>query len=378
MIVDTDMASVPFVSGEKYQYNATSSAIFPKPAPPPGFTPLFMQEVQRYIDWWNKNFYFYNLAASYRHGIPEELTVTTAAWLKNNNYKVLQILFVQSMVAYGYGDYREVPIVYMLHYLTPDVTMALLKVQQGMEVHIADFHEVLLRYAKKHIRGKIHLSTTITQIDRSGDHPTVKYHSLQGRKSKIQQCSALILAFPPTISALLATGLDINPEEAEVFTPVGTHSFYSGAVRMNTPSSMTFAATSPHPMIPPTPVGEPVVFVKLHPGIDIAMTSSWGPYRGATTKAEAYSLLKNTLSKFNKDPRSETAETVPVTDEDVLAFQENDYFPHFDEEQLVGGWYEKFEALQGRRGTYWASGFNMFELVEYAIRAGEDVVKTYF
>lgn len=59
------------------------------------------------------------------------------------------------MVAYGYGDYRQVPIVrymtyvhlpsspadslqiYMLQYLTPDVMMALLKVQQGVEVNIA-------------------------------------------------------------------------------------------------------------------------------------------------------------------------------------------------------------------------------------------------
>jgi hypothetical protein len=66
MIVETGMASVPFISGDKYQYNATSGEIWPKSAPPPGFAPLFMQEVGRYIDWWNKNFYLHNTAASYR------------------------------------------------------------------------------------------------------------------------------------------------------------------------------------------------------------------------------------------------------------------------------------------------------------------------
>lgn len=168
MIVDTDMASVPFISGVKYQYNTTSGAIWAKPPPPPGFNGLFMQEVGRYFAWWKTHFHLYNTAANYRvrpltnprssiliyfqHGIPKEFTLTTAAWLAKNEYKVLQVLFIQSMVAYGYGDYREVPIVshiqtfsvssanrlqiYMLQYLTPDVTMALLKVQQGAEVHI--------------------------------------------------------------------------------------------------------------------------------------------------------------------------------------------------------------------------------------------------
>ncbi|KAI0007584.1 hypothetical protein F4779DRAFT_591384 [Xylariaceae sp. FL0662B] len=380
MIVNTGMSSVPFVSGDKYQYNATNGAIWEKPTPPPGFNVLFMQEIGRYINWWNKNFYFYNAAASYRHGIPHEFTVTTAAWLAKNQYKVLQVLFIQAMVAYGYGDYRQVPIIYMLQYLTPDVTMALLKVQQGTEVHIADFHKVLSRYADKSISGPIHLSASITEIDRSGDHPIIKYHHSRENEdqTKTQSCSAVVMAFPPTLSALEAAGLHLTEDERAVFAPVGINSFYSGAVRMKTPHAMTFGVASSHPMLPPDPAGEPVVAVKLHEDLEVAITSSWGPYRGNMTKAEAYSRLKGTLSKLNKDPRNETSVAVPITDDDVLAFQENDYFPHFDEDELAMGYYEKFERLQGQRKTYYASGFNMFELVEYAIRAGQDVVRMYF
>ena len=66
IIVKTGMTSVPFIAGDKYQYNATSGEVWPKPEPPPGFTPLFMQELGRYIDWWNKNFYLYNIAVDYR------------------------------------------------------------------------------------------------------------------------------------------------------------------------------------------------------------------------------------------------------------------------------------------------------------------------
>lgn len=186
------------------------------------------------------------------------------------------------------------------------------------------------------------------------------------------------MAFPPTLPALEAAGLEVTEDERTVFGAVGINSFYSAAVRMKTPHSMTFGAASSHPMLPPEPAGEPVVAVKLHEDLEVAITSSWGPYRGNMTKAEAYGRLKTTLSKFNKDPRNESSETLPITDDDVLAFQENDYFPHFDERELAMGFYDKFENLQGKDKTYYASGFNKFELVEYAIRAGQDVVKTYF
>lgn len=186
------------------------------------------------------------------------------------------------------------------------------------------------------------------------------------------------MAFPPTLSSLQNAGLDLSDEEREVFTPVGTHSFYSGAVRLSTPHAMTFGAASAHPGLPPDATGDPVVFTKLHGDLDIAITSSWGPYRGDLTRDQAYARLKSTLSAFNKDPRDADVSAGTVSDEDVLAFQDNEYFPHYDSQQLREGYYELFEGLQGQKGTYYASGFNMFELVEYALRAGQDVAKRFF
>ncbi|CAG8900326.1 unnamed protein product [Penicillium egyptiacum] len=378
LLLKTGVNSVPFVSGEKWQYNASSGSIWAKPPLPPKAMQLFMQEVRRYIDWWNENFVLYNIAPGYRHGIPPELTVPAAEWLARNGYQTLQAAFVQSMVAYGYGDYRQVPIVYMLQYLTPSVLMTLLKVQQGSMIEIADFHLALQIFADRSITGEIHLDTTISHIDRTGESPIITYHTSSDSTPKTQPCAALILAFPPTLSSLQNAGLDLSDEEREVFTPVGTHSFYSGAVRLSTPHTMTFGAASAHPGLPPDATGDPVVFTKLHSDLDIAITSSWGPYRGSLTRDQAYARLKSTLSAFNKDPRDAGVSAGTVSDEDVLAFQENEYFPHYDTQQLREGYYELFEGLQGQRGTYYASGFNMFELVEYALRAGQDVARRFF
>jgi hypothetical protein len=41
------------------------------------------------------------------------------------------------------------------------------------------------------------------------------------------------------------------------------------------------------------------------------------------------------------------------------------YFPHVDPKSLADGWYDKFNDLQGKDHTYFTSGLNSFELVEY-------------
>lgn len=163
-----------------------------------------------------------------------------------------------------------------------------------------------------------------------------------------------------------------------VFTPIGLHDYFSGAVRLSTPQDLHFSAIGNAPNLPPDAAGQPVSFLKLFSTSDIATSWSWGPYRGQTAYDQAKRLLKQTLSKFDKDPRDLTAVAKPITDKDILGFQRNDYFPHFDSVQLAAGWYDKFNKLQGQKNTYYASGLNGFETVEFALRAGLDIVDTYF
>jgi len=214
--------------------------------------------------------------------------------------------------------------------------------------------------------------------DRSGSLPVIEYSNSGSNVAQVQKCSALILAFPPTLSALNAANLDVSADENTVFGPVGLTSYFSSAVRLITPPDFLFDAEGVAPNVPVDADGEPVAFLQLFQTSNIATAWSWGPYRGNLTADQAKALLKETLSKVNKDPRNASTVPQPVTDADVLGFQQNDYFPHFDSQQLAGGWYEKFNALQGQKKTYYASGLNGFETVEFALRAGIDIVDSYF
>lgn len=188
----------------------------------------------------------------------------------------------------------------------------------------------------------------------------------------------MILAFPPTINALNAANLDTSNDERKVFSQIGLIDYFSGAVRLNTPNDLTFNAAGSSAGIPTDAAGQPVAFLKLFSNSDLATTWSWGKYKGRTTTEEARTLLKQTLSRVNKDPRDPAAASKKVTSKDILAFREHDYFPHFDSAQLAAGWYDKFNNLQGKKKTYYASGLNGFETVEFALRAGAEIVNSYF
>jgi hypothetical protein len=217
----------------------------------------------------------------------------------------------------------------------------------------------------------------------------------------MQKCRKLVLAFPPVMDALNAANLVLDQKETTVFSPVGIIKYWSGAVKGATiPYGDIFfgclsqdflgvfgkvikglidvdAAFRDYLPALPKAAGYPMGFLRIFLLSDIATTWSWGKYKSNQTLDEAKSLLKELLSKLNKDPRDPTAEPKPITDADVVDFRGWDYFPHFDKAELENGFYAKFNELQGHQNTYYASGLNGFETVEFAIRAGQDVVDTY-
>ncbi|PVH85846.1 FAD/NAD(P)-binding domain-containing protein [Cadophora sp. DSE1049] len=335
VIETSGVPAVPFVTGQRWLYDVPTGSLALSPAISSEFATLVGQEFQRYAVYWTTIFAPYS-ALRYKNGVPQELTVTTSQWLASNNFQALPVLFIQAMVALGYGDLREVPILYMLQYLTPDIL-----------AFFARIHGVYFIG-----ESKLHVFSISSNI----------------------LCSSVILAFPPTIPALQAANVKPTDDEVTVFSPLDLISYFSGAVRLQTPRNLTFSAASP-PTVPVAATGAPISLLHLFNTSDIATTWSWG---NGTSTAVARQLLKETLSRINKDPTDPAAVPKPVTDKDILGFQQNDYFPHFGPTELAGGWYDKFNKLQGAKKTYYASGLNGFETVEFAIRAGSEIVQTYF
>ncbi|PSR74075.1 hypothetical protein PHLCEN_2v10147 [Hermanssonia centrifuga] len=286
--------------------------------------PLLKPDIDRYIEFWNSNIGPNLTTIGYKNGIPSEYTVSFSDWLWENQYNPELIsIFEDGMVPYGYGDVLDTP------------------------AH----------------PGYV--------IDRSGKFPIITYANPAGSEAT-QTCSKVILAFPPVSHALEAANLQLSAEEQEVFSPVEITKYWSGAIQVATPNGYAYSAVAFEP------AGQLSAYLRLFDASPIATTWSWGKTGSKQTTAQAKKLLRSTISKFNKDPNNATEIPQPVTEEDVRQFEEWDYFPHYNTKDLEAGFYDKFNKLQGQQNTYYASGFNGFETVEFAIRAGQDIVATYF
>jgi hypothetical protein len=243
-----------------------------------------------------------------------------------------------------------------------------------------DFHKIWVEWTKKSVKGKIHTNTNIVGIDRSGSQPVIKFADggYKRHAQSSQKCSSIILAFPPTTENLKNAGLDITPAESAVFKLVGVNNYFAAAVKLLLPYNVSYIGSSKSPAVPPPNEGEPVALLDLQPTSRIATSWSWGPYRQFQSEADARRLLQTTLSKINKDPRKVNAMSVQVTNSDIRAFRKWDYFPRFDGPDLKNDAYAKYNALQGQKNTFYASGLNGMETVEWAIKGAQEVVSSHF
>ncbi|KAF9766569.1 hypothetical protein IL306_001010 [Fusarium sp. DS 682] len=247
----------------------------------------------------------------------------------------------------------------------------------GVPGYKANFFKVLKRISKT-IKGPIHLGAKIERINRSRQ-PSIRYHGTNGRHTKTQLCSDIIIAFPPTSQALKSSGLVLSAAEKTLFAQVGVNGYFSSAVRMNKlGDNLTVSQELPNPLDPFKPEGQPVYLTPLHPESNIVnVYSADDPAHPSVTRVKKH--LIHDLSKINKDLGNAYAVSTKLGTADIRAFSgQIDYFPHLGPEALADGWYEKFNHLQGKDNTYFISGLNSFELVEYTIRAARDLVATHF
>ncbi|PKS11609.1 hypothetical protein jhhlp_001759 [Lomentospora prolificans] len=347
---DTYVETMKWIKQTGVPYNATGStedwyfdwktgASGQTPPTPKDVQTALVLEYRRYAEFWNAHFKSLNVAG-YKNGIPAEYQMPGAEWLVQNGYQVLGIIMNQAFVTYGYGDYREVPAL------------------------------------SKTLKGQVHLDTHIVLLTRVG-FPIVIHRKKGAWIPSIQVCSDLILAFPPSIQALQSAGLFLSAEEEALFSAVTVVKYYASAVVMGgLPPGLSFLPLTKDLFSPVIPEGQPIFFTELHPGSGVSNVWSWDD--ATSNPTDVRRLLRETLSKFNKDPTNATQKSIPVKDSDIIGFHDVvDYFPHVGVDEIANGWYARFNALNGKSDTYYASGLNTFETVEFAIRAGKDVVETY-
>ncbi|KAI0341193.1 FAD/NAD-P-binding domain-containing protein [Trametopsis cervina] len=349
--------------GFYYGAGSAASTVGPVPALTADQQAVIAQELQKYAQYWQGTFAPTYLVPRYTNGVPADLAVPMTQWLQTQGYQALPSIMQQGTVPYGYGDIAQTPALYMLTYFTPDVLSAFLGLVPSYNV---DFHKVMVFYSST-VKGPIHVNAPVTKIDRTGSYPVVTY--TQGSKSATQSCRDVVLAFPPTLDNLNALNMPLSAGEKDVFGKTVITPYWSFAVT----TKIDFPAV--YLQNPFEPLGAPVGFERTSSLSPVATAWSWGAFGNTLSLDDATRLLASTLTSV----QAGAGIAYPtVSTSDVKAIRKIDYFPHFNSSDLAGGVYGRYNALQGQKHTYYSSGLNEFELVEYTMRAGKELVATFF
>ncbi|KAJ9419460.1 hypothetical protein FOXG_07156 [Fusarium oxysporum f. sp. lycopersici 4287] len=356
-----------------YDYDPKTGSAALTQASTPAAIQALQEELARYAGLWQNDFAPIGVPG-YKNGVPKEFTVPAKEWLLSNNFPIIASVINRGAGNYGYGDYTQIPILYFLQFFASDIIASFIGTMQPFKT---DFFEVFKRVSKT-IKGSIHLGVKIERINRS-PQPSIRYRSTKGRHTKTQLCSDVIIAFPPTSRALKKSELVLSAAERTLFAQVGVNSYFASAVRMsNLGDNLTVSQELPDPLDPFKAEGQPVYLTRLHPESSIVnVYSADDPAHPSVTRVKRH-LIRD-LSKINKDLENVYADSTKLVAADIRAFSgQIDYFPHLGPEALADGWYERFNDLQGKDHTYFTSGLNSFETVEYTIRAARDLVATHF
>lgn len=160
--------------------------------------------------------------------------------------------------------------------------------------------------------------------------------------------------------------MPLSSAETSVFSQVSTTPYWSSAVSCRLPSGSRYLQQ------PLEEIGEPVALLHIADNSSVVVAYQWGTI---SSISEAQQLLVGTLSDIQSG-LGLAPSTVAV--EDIRALRKWSYFPYFPTEALQKDIYGAYNKLQGDHATFFASGLNGFETVEFAIRAGKDLVASFF
>jgi predicted NAD/FAD-binding protein len=292
----------------------------------------------------------------------QDLCRSFAAWLADNHLAVLTPMFEIPITAMGYGALAEIPAPYALKYMSPktflDMIFFGLRLRPNWPKRFEDGFQRL--WEKVAASLYVRLNVRIRSIERSS---IIRVVTESGGRTEVMEFDSLIVSSVHD-SRALTQFLQLSPDEIRLFDKVVVNPF----------AVTTYVVK--HMQVP-----HRIIFVCPAPkfGVPCAMTQQfennayWQFYTCVGRNyqpqaADVLSAVKDTIALLGGS----------ISDNDVHAVTLWDYFPHVDANAIADGFYDRLEAMQGERGTYYCGSLLAFELVEQVVRYSRHLVESRF
>lgn len=286
------------------------------------------------------------------------LHVSFLDWLKTNNLGALASMFEVPLTIMGYGYLDEIPAAYALKYMSLATCWNLVMVGLGLPTRwpkrfVDGFERFWQRIAW---RLDVRLSCAIASIDRSGP---VRVQLTDG---SVLEFDYLILACPLTADTL-RTFLSLSPEENDLFSRVISNPYVIttyGIAGLQLPERIVG-------MLPIPDIGRPWAITQQFADNDFVQFYTRMERGKPFTEADVIAQIEEDVTALGA--------TLPAH---YLTYNAWSYFPHVTVADFAQGYYERFEALQGQRNTFYCGGLAAFELVEPIVEYSRHLIETRF
>ncbi len=293
----------------------------------------------------------------------KDLALPFKKFCELNGVEEVQRIWIAPFTSFGYGYFDEIPAALVMKYL--DVTTALEFVNMRLWTW-QDGTQAIYTHVNEKLAHPANLNTEVVKVERP-EGAKIKVTIKQNGKESVEEFDKLIVTTPLDYFKNYA---DATKEEKELFSKIIHERYIDYIGTFEAGKSPNISGYMVDNMVPER-LGHAMVYY-----------NRW-QYLDRDCPATVYALANHTGSK-DKD----YDEVQKTMDEDMakLGFpikeklypQEVYYCPHVSSEDYQDGWYDKLDALQGTKNTYYAGEIISFGDMEDTCAASKDIVGRFF
>lgn len=288
---------------------------------------------------------------------------------------------------FGYGFFDEIPLIYVLKYLTPAKLIVFLggtltyfpfdKLIQSISLNLTDVHSNTEVTRIKRFGGdKWGIFTS--KPSKSKNPSSEKSTEASSSGNMLYKCNNVVLAFPPTEEALSMIE-ELDQATIDLLANIKTVAYWEATIQGLSPcdkasnqtclaSRITYGKIPPAPSISAPSFDIPNYYYRRTKE-SVVLSLFNGGTEDNLNQNDVLNVTRGHLNDaFGYDPATYT----------IDVYQKHQYFPHVSSDAMKAGFYSALEDIQGNQGLYFTGGFRDFELVELAMRTTEDLLHHHF
>lgn len=292
----------------------------------------------------------------------KDLALPFDQFCKLNGVEEVQRIWIGPYTSFGYGYFDEIPAAYVMKYL--DTTTAVEFVAMRLWTWKEGTQNIYVK-ANEKLMHPAHLNTEVIKVERPDDGVYVTLKDADGER--VEKFDKLIVTTPLDYFAQYA---DATAEEKDLFSRIIHEKYVDFIAKFNEDAGPTISGY----------IFDNMTADRL--GHAMVYYHRWEDLEG-NCPSVVYALRNHQGSE--DVPYEKTIDTMmedmalcgyPVKER--LYEQETYYCPHVSPKDYADGWYDRLEALQGNKNTFYAGEILSFGDMEDTCASSKDIVTRFF